>query len=81
MLNSGIGFWINSSETREVVFSGESYSPNLDNLNTGWNLVGTGEKLENLTSISSNIWKYNQSTEWIENPTTIEVGEGFWIKK
>lgn len=79
MLNSSIGFWIKSNETTEIEFSGSAYSPELTSLNDEWNLVGTGEKLENLSATA--IWKYNQTNGWVSNPTAIEAGEGFWIKK
>lgn len=80
MLNSGIGFWINANESSKIEFQGDSYKPQLSNLTTGWNLVGTGENLNSSDFKSSDtVWIYENNSWSITKD--INVGYGFWVNR
>lgn len=77
-IEKGEGFWILVDNPIEnITFEGENYTPNLDNLSSEWQLLGTGDTLD--TSETEKVYKYRDGN-WIENPTTIYSGEGFWVK-
>jgi len=74
----GIGFWINSNIDKSYEFEGNSYKPDLNDLN-GWNLLGTAESLSSSDFESNDIvWRFNSS--WTKNKE-INTAEGFWIKR
>lgn len=81
-IDSGEGFWILVDELtdRDITFEGSSYSPNLDSLDGTWQLLGTGEVIENIVESESIEEAYKYSRDWIKNPETINSGEGFWVK-
>lgn len=75
-----VGIWIKNSKAENLNFIGASYDFNISKYSSGWHLVGAGKDFN--TTIAGNIqsiWKYKQNS-WIKNPTSISVGEGFWIK-
>lgn len=53
-----------------------------DTLGAGWHLLGAISNLGDIKSANSLqvVWSYSNET-WSQNPTTIEAGKGFWIKK
>ena len=80
------GMWINYNFNIYVHFdeynSSESYEFNSTILNIGWNLVGTGADINLGTNEFNNIWAFdNIEKTWINNPSTIKRGYGFWVKK
>ncbi len=82
------GFWIKSALNLNINLNSRAYFPDLIGLKSGWHLIGTGNSINNLNLIAcigcdiEAIWKYkNINRTWIKNPTIIEAGEGFWIKK
>ncbi len=84
-LQPKIGYWIKSLENeKEVYFDEESYKINFNDLSSGWYLLGSGEKITNLhtTSGVEIVWTFDSySGKWSKNPTTINAGQGFWVKK
>ncbi len=70
----GLGFWIYSNTTKNYELTGNSYKADLNNLNSGWNLLGSGEN----TTIDNLAWIYDGSWQQTKN---IKVGQGFWVKK
>ena len=81
-INYSQGFWVSLNEDKSYSFSGSEYSPNLS-VGDGWNLLGTGKDLtiSELSSFS-NIWAF-RGTTWLNKDalSTINRGEGFWVKK
>ncbi len=80
-LKPQIGFWIKMNSENSITFEGENYATDLTNLKDGWNLLGTGKKLSNITEsfTFNSIWIFEEN-KWIKNPKTIQVGQGFWVK-
>ncbi len=76
------GFWINLNEDMSYNFSGAEYSPNLS-VSDSWNLIGTGKDLS-ISELSNftYVWIFRNNS-WLNknNLTTINKGEGFWVKK
>ncbi len=80
IISSGVGFWINSNIENNISFWGVDYKPNFNDLNSSWQLFGTGQ---NLTNLKSNwdfkkVWTYDNN-KWTENPEVIKEGIGFWV--
>jgi hypothetical protein len=52
------------------------------NISEGWNLLGATMVIENPKEIygAEVVWSYTQGT-WNQNPNSIEIGIGFWVKK
>ena len=44
----GQGFWIKMNSENSITFEGDNYVTDLTNLNSGWNLLGTGKRLSNI---------------------------------
>lgn len=85
LVNSGDGFWIYLNAESASLFVGSGYDVNLSNLNDGWHLFGAGKDLQNLKEEYGfkQVYKFSRednNSNWIENPTTIYRGEGFWIE-
>ncbi len=84
-LQPKIGYWINSlEEEKEVYFDEEGYKINFNDLSDGWHLLGSGEKITNLHTTSGIEVVYTFDgylSKWSKNPTTINAGQGFWVKK
>lgn len=78
-LSSGVGFWLNSSSDNEIAFEGESYTPNLKELSSGWHLLGTGEILDYVKSRNQFEMVYTYQDKWLKNPDNIYEGQGFWV--
>ncbi len=80
ILNSAIGFWINSKAEANISFIGSDYKPNFVDLNGSWKLLGTGQTLKTLKTNWNfkNVWSY-KNTAWEENPAIINDGDGFWV--
>ncbi len=77
------GFWIYTIDGRHDIFlEGNLLEQTFSGYDLGWVLLGTGVKLTN-TKRKFNLealWKFKEQ-KWIENPTVIYPGEGFWAKK
>ena len=70
------------SYSDNIDFQGRLSSPNLNRLGRGWNLLGTGVELYNLKQSSKDIkvvYTYKDG-RWVQNPSVIKAGEGFWVK-
>lgn len=81
-ISYGEGFWLLSSADYELSMEGRSYVYDSRSIKSGWNLIGSGEKIENISSkYNYNItWVYRDDN-WIANPSTIYPFEGFWVKR
>lgn len=79
-ISPSAGFWIFSQNAQTVTLEGDSYETELGDLDSDWNLLGAGSKIreESLADFST-IWTYSTSEGWT-HPTTIERGQGFWVK-
>ncbi len=92
-LSKAIGFWINSTNSTKVQFSGSLYNILTDETlrpnTSGWYLLGSGtnitpdeliSKKPNIETIWSyqNGWKVHGNTQF-EQLDVINQGEGFWI--
>ena len=77
------GMWINVKEDIKLPFYGKGNNPNLNGLLKGWHLLGTGAELDNLEPYEfKRVIKYdNEKKEMIEEPKSIQAGEGFMIYK
>ena len=79
------GFWIKSKETSKTVnYKGKKYRPQMQNLPPNkWLLLGSGSEILNLKSKYNfnAVWIYNGSSGWVENPSVINAGSGFWVLK
>ncbi len=80
------GMWIKYNFNIFVYFnefnSTKSYEFNSSILNSGWNLVGTGADVNLNSDEFESVWVYDNVTkEYINNPTQILQGYGFWIKR
>lgn len=83
-INRGEGFWIKMDYDKTVEFKGDGYSVNFKFLDDGWNLLGTGENIENTDEIVDikKILVFSARHQiWLENPNKLYRGQGFWIKK
>jgi PKD repeat protein len=81
-ITHGKGMWIKMISPKIIEFSGSSYSPSFGSLEKGWNLMGTGEVLNNIKTSQSldTVWAFVNGA-WKNNPSTINPGQGFWVKK
>jgi hypothetical protein len=75
-ISQGQGFWVNMSSAADLSFSGDSYLQAFNSLNTGWNLLGTGEDIT-VPSYFTTTWTFSSGV-WSKNPTTVLRGQGFW---
>jgi len=79
------GFWIKLKETsKSVNFKGKRYRTQMQNLPPDkWLLLGSGSEILNLKSKYNfnAVWIYNSTTGWVENPSIINAGSGFWVLK
>lgn len=79
------GFWIKLKETSKTVnFKGKRYRTQMQNLPPDkWLLLGSGSEILNLKSKYNfnAVWIYNSTTGWVENPSVINAGSGFWVLK
>jgi uncharacterized protein YxjI len=80
ILNPKFGFWIDSNIDSNLTFWGSDYKPDLTNLSKSWNLLGTGQSLSDVKTNWNYqyVWVYRDNI-WVENPSIIKAGEGFWI--
>ena len=65
-LNSGDGFWVNSISDINISFeSKQSYTYELDDLNTGWNLIGSANEVDDLSIFDKYglVWGYSND-QW-----------------
>ncbi len=80
----GEGFWARTSNNISLAFfSTKTYKPDLENLNEGWNLLGSGEILENILELDSiiSLFSYDaKNSKWNIDPSTINPAEGFWVR-
>jgi hypothetical protein len=74
-ISSNSGFWVYSDTATKVKFIGTPKAVDFTNLKVGWNLLGSGKKVENLEKT----YIYNQ--KWIYNPVEISPAQGFWFYK
>ncbi len=86
ILKPNEGMWIQYDFNIFVHFNDynsiQSYEFNSTILNSGWNLVGTRSDINLNSDEFKSIWAFdNIDKEWIENPSQILKGYGFWIKK
>ncbi len=86
ILKPNEGMWIQYNFDIYVHFTdndlSKSYEFNSSILNSGWNLVGTGIDVNLNSSEYKAVWTYDNITkEYVNNPTQILRGYGFWIKK
>lgn len=73
------GYFVKLRENLNYEYNGSSYRVNLSTKDNSWYLFGSGEKILN---IDRNYIKYiYRDGVWILNPSEIEIGEGFWIKR
>lgn len=73
---------LKNATTTETTTS-SSFDYKFNELGSGWHLLGA---VENLNSVkeSNNLneaWSYDSVNGWSKNPSLIEQGKGFWIKK
>lgn len=75
------GFWVKSDKNLQKEFYGDIFEFESKDIN-GWQLLGTQKRLTNPKERYGflTVFKYLNGT-WIQNPSTIEPGEGFWAKK
>ena len=80
-ITAGQGFWIKRDSDYIAEFCGKPYNPIMEELEEGWNLIGTGKTLYNLNQINymDHTYKYNNG-KWSEDFNTTVAGEGFWVK-
>jgi len=76
----GRGYWIKVSETTALKVFGQPYAPDMENLNEGWHLLGTGTAIEEPSQIRGveNVWT-RSGDGWMQNPQRIEPGSAFWV--
>lgn len=56
------------------------YSNSLE-LESGWHLLGTNTNISNTSDVfppNTPVWKYSDG-DWIQNPTSLISGDGFWV--
>lgn len=76
------GYWLKTRKPYKIKFSGSASNLLASDIKNGWNLVGSGTRIENPKERLnvSVIWVYRDNN-WIKNPNYIDVSEGVWIKK
>jgi hypothetical protein len=85
-LESTKGYWIKIDN--DLSFDTEAdttlgYAFTYDQNFYGWQLIGCGEKIDNVSNSHEDIsiiWVYGESG-WIHNPQTLYQGQGLWIKR
>jgi sugar lactone lactonase YvrE len=85
-LESTKGYWIKIDN--DLSFDTEAdttlgYAFTYDQNFYGWQLIGCGEKIDNVSNSHEDIsiiWVYGESG-WIYNPQTLYQGQGLWIKR
>jgi len=77
-IEPNLGFWINSNIDTTITFNGENYTTDFTIVKSGWNLLGTGKRIDNPMQSGnfSSVYKYNNG--WKKDPDIIESGEGYW---
>jgi hypothetical protein len=71
------GFWVYLSDSKELEFNGNSYSTSIPN-SPSWSLLGAGESIDMSSIVNKIYWTFD--TDWVYKPTTINRGQGFWIR-
>ena len=88
-IEAGEGFWIKMAQSQTINFSDiVRYDPIFDNLPTGWHLLGAGHTLDDVTSHRSVTMSFVHRTDghyganphWVQNPSSLSIGEAFWVK-
>jgi hypothetical protein len=82
-IESLTGFWIYTVNGRQDIFlEGNLLEQKFKDNDLGWVLLGTGIELINAKRKFNlqSLWKFKNG-KWIESPTQINSGEGFWAKK
>jgi len=77
----GEGFWIKHYK-EDILYVNNTTTSEFSYLfSTEWNLVGATADILDMTSLYSKSFViYGYENEWIENPTKIAKGMGFWVK-
>ncbi len=82
------GIWVKMKKNFISTMRGDPYLPSFIELALGWHLMGTGMRIKDINPTDCMdcaieiVLTYNsENKEWITNPESIEIGDGFWIKK
>ncbi len=78
----GAGMWIKATGDKIAKFNRPNllYEPKNGDVETGWNLMGTGKELKNFHNLSDVNLTWVYTNTWIKNPPIIKKSQGFWAK-